>query len=680
MRFSQGRGSALAIVRPSRAFRLEQLEGRWMMSGTGGAASTAGAPPIDGIGNNVANPAWGSTGQQLLRTAPAAYADGVSTPAGATRAGARAVSDLVAAASPEGTINDRNMSAFVYAWGQFIDHDIDLTPNGSPAESFNVPVPAGDPYFDPSDTGTQVISLNRSQYDPATGTAADNPRQQVNVITAYIDGSMVYGSDPTRAAALRSFAGGRLKTSAGDLLPFNTDGLPNANDAHLFPDDQLFLAGDVRANENIELTALQTLFMREHNRIADGLAAANPGLSDQQLYQRARQTVIAEIQSITYNEFLPALLGRGLGTYRGYDPTVNAGIANEFSTAAFRLGHSMLGDDIEFLDNNGQDVHDEVALSQAFFNPGLVEETGIDPILKYLASDRAQEIDTQVVNSVRNFLFGPPGAGGLDLASLNIQRGRDHGLADYNSARAAYGLPRVTDFNQITSDPVLQQKLKDVYGSVDNIDLWVGGLAEDHVSGGSVGPTFRRILTDQFRRLRDGDRYWFENQFSGGQLFRLEQTQLSDVIRRNSGISNVQDNVFTFDVTVRGTVYNDRNANGRQDRSELGLPGWGVQLLDDDGNLVSATMTRADGGYRFTGMDLGTCHVRVVAPTGWKATTPASRGDLAITRGINLGGVDFGFVRAATSPVSSPMAALPIEPPSSSFELVDGSSDPGVLT
>ena len=128
--------------------------------------------------------------------------------------------------------------------------------------------------------------------------------------------------------------------------------------------------------------------MREHNRLADKYAAANPTWNDEQIFQAARRMVIAEIQSITYNEFLPALLGPGaLTNYRGYNPKVNPGIANEFSTAAFRLGHSMLGDDVEFLDNNGEDLHDEVELRDAFFNPGLLGETGIDPILKYLASD-----------------------------------------------------------------------------------------------------------------------------------------------------------------------------------------------------------------------------------------------------------------------------------------------------
>ncbi len=330
------------------------------------------------------------------------------------------------------------MSAFVYAWGQFIDHDLDLTSSATPSTAFNISVPTGDPSFDPHGTGTQVIPLSRSKYDPTTGTNAANPRQQVNDITAYLDGSMVYGSDATRAAALRTFSGGRLKTSAGNLLPLNTAGLPSDSATHQFPNSQLFLAGDVRANENIELTSLQTLFVREHNRIADGITHANPMLSDEDVFQQARSQVVAEIEAITFNEFLPALLGpNAVRAYTGYKANVNPAIANEFSTAAFRVGHTMLGDDVEFLDNQGQAVRAALPLSQAFFNPGVVEATGIDPILKYLASDRAEEVDTKVVDGLRNFLFGAPGDGGLDLASLNVQRGRDHGLADYNTTRAA---------------------------------------------------------------------------------------------------------------------------------------------------------------------------------------------------------------------------------------------------
>src|SRR5205814_7086205 len=159
-----------------------------------------------------------------------------------------------------------------------------------------------------------------------------------------------------------------------------------------------------------------------------------------------------------------------------------------------------------------------IDLDQSFFNPTLINlarvtdpfsglmSTGISSILKGAASANAQEVDLQAVRSIRNFLFGEPGAGGTDLIARDIQRGRDHGLTDYNSMRAAYGLPRVTSFAQITRNVQVQQKLQQLYGSVDNIDVFVGALAEDHVAGADVGPLTRAVLIDQFTRLRDSDR------------------------------------------------------------------------------------------------------------------------------------------------------------------------------
>lgn len=375
-----------------------------------------------------------------------------------------------------------------------------------------------------------------------------NPRQQVTNISTYIDGSMIYGSDATRANALRTFQGGLLKTSEGNLLPLNTNLLANANDAHLFPDAALFLAGDVRANENLELTSIHTLFLREHNQIATALAAINPRWNDEQLYQVTRKIVIAEVQVVTYNEFLPALLGNeAMRPYAGYSPHINAGLATEFSTAGFRIGHTLINDDIEFFDNDAEEIREGLPLAFAFFNPGPLHETGPDPLLKYLATDNAQEVDTQLVSGLRDFLFGPPGAGGLDLAALNIQRGRDHGLADYNTVRKAYKLPAVMSVFEITSDPILQQKLLALYPDINTLDLWIAGLAEDHLSGSSVGPTFQRIIADQFERTRAGDRFWYQRSFVGPQLQAIEATRLADIIRRNTTITKIQDNVFFFD-------------------------------------------------------------------------------------------------------------------------------------
>ena len=247
--------------------RLERLEPRRLMD-------AALVRSIDGSGNNLLNPEWGSTDESLLRIAPAGYADGVSAPAGADRPSAREISNVLAAHVSADTPDERGLTAYLYLWGQFIDHDLDLTVSGSAKERFDIAVPTGDPSFDPTGSGTQVIPLTRSAFDPASGSG--DPRQQLNEVTAWIDGSMVYGSDATRAAALRTFSGGTLKVSTDNLPPLNTAGLANANDAHRVADDELFLAGDVRANENIELTAMQTLFLREHNRLAGEIAKADP--------------------------------------------------------------------------------------------------------------------------------------------------------------------------------------------------------------------------------------------------------------------------------------------------------------------------------------------------------------------------------------------------------------------
>ncbi len=629
-----------------RSIRLEPLEERALL--------TADVRSITGVDNNLANPDWGSVDEALLREAPAEYADGVAAPAGDDRPSARLISNLLAAQGSEEVLNDRNLSAMVYAFGQFVDHDIDLTDAGAALEYFPVQVPTGDAYFDPQGTGTATIDLYRSAYDPATGTSADNPRQQINRITAFIDGSQIYGSDATRAAALRTFSGGHLKTSDGDLLPYNTAGLANDNPTGV-PAESLFLSGDVRANENIELTAMHTLFMREHNRLADQLAGQHPDWSDEQLYQQARRLVIGEIQAITYHELLPALLGQNaLAPYRGYDPQVNPGIANEFSTAAFRLGHSMLGNDIEFLGNDAQDVHEDVALREAFFNPGLLKETGIDSILKYLASDPSQEIDTHVVDEVRNFLFGDPGAGGFDLASLNIQRGRDHGLADYNATRVAYGLSPVTSFADITSDVALQQALADAYGSVDNVDLWVGGLAEDHVNGSSVGPLFQTILVDQFERLRDGDRFWYERELSGSDLRMVQHTTLADVISRNTTTTNLQDDVFSFFNSIAGHVVGDANGG----RGGRGLAGVTVNLLDVDGNLIASAVTSRNGQYAFEDLELDVYRVQVLLPQGTRPTTPAVR-TVDLTRGEEFSAVDFGTTTRSPSRPGQPHQQRP---------------------
>ena len=197
------RRKAMRPNRRQQRVRLEQLEKRILLAGD--------LRTIDGSENNETNPEWGSAGVQFLRLAPAAYADGISEPSGENRLGAREVSNIVSDQSDGPIRADRFHTDWVWQWGQFIAHDIALTGAAEPPEPFFISVPQGDERFDPEGTGTVIIPSFRSEWDPTTGTDSSNPREQVNSTSAYIDASMVYGADATRAAALRTFVGGRAQ-------------------------------------------------------------------------------------------------------------------------------------------------------------------------------------------------------------------------------------------------------------------------------------------------------------------------------------------------------------------------------------------------------------------------------------------------------------------------------------
>ena len=512
---------------------------------------------IDGSGNNFNNPTWGQANFPLLRMTSPAYNDGTSEPRGglltSSLPSARGVSNAVA--TQIGDVPDPNgVSNMAWQFGQFLDHDIDLTGGATPAEPFNILVPIGDPFFDPGSTGTEEITLNRSVFI----TDGSGVRQQKNLITAYIDASNVYGSDAVRANDLRENDGsGKLRTSIANngevLTPFNINGLPNAGG----PSSSLFIAGDVRANEQAGLTAMHSLFVREHNRLAqdidDRLTANEPalvqkfndsGLSQGDfIYEAARAVVGAQMQIITYEEFIPVLLGpNALTPYSGYDNSVNVQINNEFSTAAYRFGHTMISSLLHQLGGPS------VPLASAFFNPSFLVNNGADGLLGAFGLNPAQKIDNLVDDALRNFLFGPPGSGGFDLASLNTQRGRDHGIASYNDVRNDLpGISPVANFLEMTGgDAVLAAAFASSYTSVNDVDLWPGGLAEPPHNGGLVGKTFFIILVDQFERLRDGDRFFYLANLSHLDIFDpdLENTHLSDIIVRNTIMTSMQNNMM----------------------------------------------------------------------------------------------------------------------------------------
>ncbi len=564
---------------------------------------------IDGTSNNLREFAMGAVHAPAIRVTSNGYEDLTSTPGGLNRPNPRKVSNDLFAQTD--LINDPlGLSDYAWAFGQFIDHDIVLIGDTND-EPFPITVPPFDAHFDPSGTGQAVIPMMRSAYVLNTGTGPENPRQYQNEITAWIDGSGVYGSDPYRAAWLRTFKNGKLKMSAGNLLPFNTkDGLFEGEIDIDAPEMAMenpfatkwFVAGDIRANENILLLSLHTLFVREHNRICEELLAANPEMEDEAIYQTARRKVGALIQAVTYEEWLPAL-GIQMPTYREYDPSVNANIRNVFSAAAFRYGHTTINSTIIRMDNQGNTIPEgNIRLKDAFFNPILmVEGKGIEPLLKGMGTQIQQDFDCKMIGDLRNFLFGTPGAGGLDLAAINIQRGRERGLPDYNTVRADFDMERIHSFDDLTGHPEINQIFADLYQDVNNIDPWVGMLAEDHMPNALFGETAMKIVEEQFEKLRDGDRFYYENDpaFSSEEKAQIKATRLADIIHRNTEIT-IQIDVFkaqpaqstvaiktAFDSNFELTVFPNPTFGSFRLRINSPIPGLGkVKIV----NLLGQTI------------------------------------------------------------------------------------------
>ena len=556
---------------------------------------------IDGKCNNKRFTSWGAHNTPFLRFLPAAYGgtgynEPVTERAGEELPTARRISLGI---HPDKSITDNDHSYILMQWGQFLDHDFTLamesrddmecSNNCKTANKtcFNIPIESNDPQF-----GTQAgfprkcIPLIRSAPSPDSCHNVIFPREQVNEITAYIDASNVYGSDEALAERLRTNSGGLLKTNFdGQSLPFDFSCNPKSKDPKkkcepsppcMGPICFCFVAGDRRSTEQTFLTTMHTLWLREHNRIAHELKKINPNWDDERLYQETRKIVGALNQRIVYNEYGPELLGREVfkrlvPRYVAYDETVNAGILNEFATAAYRMGHSQLRNSLERRNDN-YGLIDTFRFRDAFFQPhryflnrdGTVSNDNFENLFRGLLEQNSQFIDRFVSDELTNHLFEPRDNNGvqtnagIDLASLNIQRGRDHGLRPYIDYRT-YALTKLKQMDIPIPVPLMSEtnknKIKEVYGSINRCDLWVCGLLETQLeeafpaskrTGGQLGPTFSVIVAEQLIRVRDGDRFFYQNPgvFTSQQLVQIEKVTLSAVICSNSKISTIQPNAF----------------------------------------------------------------------------------------------------------------------------------------
>jgi peroxidase len=483
--------------------------------------------PIGGSGNNRENPNLDAVpGNPEIALAPLNFSR--RTPNGLARApNPRTISNVIAggtgAQGQNAQTQDPTASAWLYVFGQFVDHDLDLEETALTSPAINIVIPPGDPLFAPGTT----IAMTRATRNPETNTI-------INTVAGYLDLSQLYGSTAAVAASL-SNADGTLKSSD------NGQSLSVVNDT--------FITGDPRVMENPELTAVTTLFMREHNRWVTALKSDHHDWTDQELYNMAKAITTAEYQNIVYKEFLHVLVGPAVGSYNGYDSRVNAQVTQEFSTAAFRVGHSQVSDTQEGIDNNGNVVFTQ-SLAQAFFNtPEIDEANGFNPQLRAIGQDFSQATDVYAVGVLRNLLFAGLVGGEvdqIDLIAIDIRRESDVGLGTLNQTRRAIGLSTYDSFTDLTADPVLQQSFETVYGDIDNVDLFMGGLAEKHASGAVVGPTFQSIIANQFKALRSGDRFFWLNQDFGDEMTSsISNTSLADIIKHNTDTTaRLQDNVF----------------------------------------------------------------------------------------------------------------------------------------
>ncbi|XP_050539953.1 peroxidasin isoform X2 [Daktulosphaira vitifoliae] len=548
---------------------------------------------IDGTCNNLQNPMWGASLTPFRRIMKPIYENGFNTPIGWTKGmkyygyekpGARLVSTSIIRTTEITT--DDEITHMVMQWGQFLDHDLDHAIPSTTKESwegldckktcaYSFPCfPMDVPPNDDRIKNRKCMDFIRSSAICGTDTTSVffdklQPREQINQLTAFIDGSQIYGFTSDRSFILREvqtglglMRGGISSGSGKEMLPIaGVDEMDCRRDL-TESTTGCYLAGDIRANEQVGLLAMHTIWLREHNRIARELHRINPHWEGDTIFHEARKIVGAELQHITYQHWMPYVLGpkgmEKLGKYLGYDPTINPAIANVFATAALRFGHSIINPELARLDENFTTIAEgDLSLGKAFFTPWrLSDEGGTDPLMRGFFTVPAkkktprQNLNDQLIDR----LFTSAHAVALDLAAMNVQRSRDHGIPGYNEWRVVCNMTRAETFDDLRneiSDPEVRNILKRLYGHPGNIDVWVGGILEDQLPSSKIGKLFQCLLIEQFKNLRDGDRFWYESPstFSPAKLTQIKQASLARVLCDNGdNITLISKDVFKLPV------------------------------------------------------------------------------------------------------------------------------------
>src|SRR5262245_9457330 len=634
--------------------------------------------------------------------------------------------------------------------------------NLTDADFNNVPLLATDEYgnFIPGAHGLPQVVMITAGADLTFGTADDG--------TTLVEGNLATPIDLTHAArtghqflidvahnAVPVFVDADNNPATPPVLAPDADNITgNAQPTDAFGnnltyDDELlnahYIAGDGRANENIGLTAVHSIFHAEHNRLVDqtkftlvtdaiakgdvtflnewlltdvaSVAALDPAnlnalnWDGARLFQAARFGTEMQYQHLVFEEFARTLVPNvdEFLAPNGYDTTIDPSIFGEFAHAVFRLGHSMLTETVDRFDANFDFVNplnatnEQLGLIRAFLNPLEFAASGATPgeatgaIVRGLTRQVGNEIDEFVTEALRNNLLGTP----LDLAVLNIARGRDTGLPTLNAARAQFHdvvaqntaagdswlLPYTSwaDYAQhlqhpeslinfiaaygthagVTSATTVADKraaatllvlgdgndadgvtingitytdrldfpsstgtwaytsvggtsghVKDVDGvtttGLGNVDLWIGGLAEQIMPFGSMlGSTFQFVFETQLENLQSGDRFYYLSRTAGLQFgTQLEQTTFSQLVMANTDVTHLPADIFsapTWFLEVDPTKQYNANTGVFLPGPD-GIPGTPDDVVDTGADPTTAA--DPTGGIIINGVEIAPVVIR----------------------------------------------------------------------
>ncbi|KAB0265074.1 peroxidase family protein [Microvirga brassicacearum] len=506
--------------------------------------------------------------------------------------------------------------------------------------------------------------LVMSGEDGAAGTSDDtlvegNSMAPISTASAVRTGHAFLDDIAHDAVPTGKVADGDLEVSLANLDGSDTSG--NYDNELL---DAHYITGDGRGNENIGLTAVHHIFHAEHNRLLGHIkdlvvaeADSDPDFVSQwlqpdanvsdgvqqhewngeRLFQAARFGTEMQYQHLVFENFARRIQPN-IDEFEAHDVSIDPAITAEFAHTVYRFGHSLLRETVDRIDASGNPVDadpatvgdQQLSLVNSFLNPlAYAQRDASGPaaaeIVRGATRQVGNEVDEFVTDALRNSVYGLP----LDLAAINLARGRDTGIAPLNGVRrqfhegtgdadlkpyaswaefggnirhpeslinfiAAYGIhPLLAGASTIaekraaaivivdgrSDDPATPQDesikpdtdflnstgaFSNVETGINNVDLWIGGLAEKPLSsGGLLGSTFNFVFETQMENLQDGDRLYYLSRLEGTNfLTQLEGTSFSELVMRNTGATHLPFDIFsvpdhTIEVSDPSTFPND---------------------------------------------------------------------------------------------------------------------------